>query len=187
MPGGWRSTEISWQFNGSSTGAAEILPPYYIRGELTMTKMQASMKESSMKRQSYALSRIAYKVGSFFKGCHQCGDFEWVSLGSREVKRYSSGYNVHRAYAPSTVHWTYWCSECGARDLKAWENASDIGEFAIRGTRDAVARSKGKEIRRKERLKFDAKAEVKDPVKDSEIEALEKEVERLEELLKGVK
>jgi|ERR1700722_9298393 len=150
-----------------------------------MTKMQASMKESSMKRQSYSLSRIAYKVGSFFKGCHQCGDFEWVELGAREVKRYSSGYNVYRAYAPETVHWTYYCMDCSAKDLKAWEDAKDIGTFAIRGTRDAVARSKG--ILRKERLKFDAKAEVKDPVKDSEIEALEKEVERLEELLKGVK
>jgi hypothetical protein len=71
--------------------------------------------------------------------------------------------------------------------LKCWEKANDLGTFAIRGTRDAVARSK--EILRKERLKFDAKAEVevREPVKDAEIVALEAEVRRLEALLNSVK
>ena len=138
-----------------------------------------------MRRQSYALSRIAYKVGSFMKGCHFCGDFFWKEKGDREVKQYTGGFNVYRAYAPCTTGWTYLCMDCSAKDLKAWEDAKDIGEFAIRGTRDAVKNSK--KFLRKEKLKFDAKAEVKDPVKDSEIEALEKEVKRLEELLKGVR
>ena len=132
------------------------------------------------------LHRVAYKVGSYFKGCGQCGDTEMVPWGSRMVKRYLNGYDVYRSYAPSVTGWTYWCMTCGARDLGAWGNAKDIGEFAIRGTREAIAKAKEYRLRQ-QKLKMGALAKVDVPVpaKDGEVEALEKELARLKELLKS--
>ena len=159
-----------------------------------MKKLQAAMKESSLRRQSFKLTQVAYKVGSYFKGCHQCGEFHLEEVGNRLVKRYDSGYNVYRSYSPNLTHWTYWCYECGARDTGAWENATDIGDDAIRGTRSAIAEQKYRLLRKRLALgkaavaaNKAAVAAVKDPLRTEEIQKLREELARLELLLKGVK
>jgi len=105
-----------------------------------MNRLQAAMKESAPRRQAYKLAQVGYKIGSYFKGCANCGETEMVETASgREKKVYRSGYFVYRSYVPSRVGWTYWCYTCGAKDLCAWEDAEDIGEEAVRGCRDVVA------------------------------------------------
>lgn len=91
------------------------------------------------RRQSLAWKKIAYKVGSPMKGCHNCGDWEMREYGARHKKFYTSGYDVWRSYSPSQTVWTYYCYTCSAKDHKAWENAADIGKDAIRGTAEAKA------------------------------------------------
>jgi len=105
-----------------------------------MNRLQAAMKESAPRRQAYKLAQVGYKIGSYFKGCHNCGETDMVETASgKEKKVYRSGYFVYRAYVPSRVGWSYWCYVCGAKDDLAWEDAADIGEEAVRGTRDAIA------------------------------------------------
>jgi hypothetical protein len=72
-----------------------------------------------------------YRVGSCFKGCHNCGDV--VLSEDSDAKRYTSGFQVFRSYDPKALGWTYWCYECGAKDQACWENANDIGEPPYRG------------------------------------------------------
>jgi len=146
-----------------------------------MTKLQAAMKESSSRRQSLMLSRIAFKVGSYFKACENCGEIELVEVGARFVKRYKSGYDVHRAYSPKQVGWTYYCMTCSAKDGRCWPGALDIGLDAIVGSRDSVRQRKM--VLRKEAVKMETKAHV--PSRAAEIARLEAELARLMEMLKG--
>lgn len=147
-----------------------------------MTRLQASVKESSMRRQSVALAKIAYKVGSYFKACENCSQKEEIELDSgRIVTRYLSGYAVYRAYNPKAVGFTYWCYECGAKDGKCWDGATDIGENAIVGARDAVARRK--RVLRKELVKFNKVARA--PSFDDEVARLETELARLVAMVRG--
>ena len=147
-----------------------------------MTKLQASMKESSMRRQSVALSRVAYKIGSYFKACENCSQKEEIELDSgKVVVRYLSGYQVFRAYSPKSAGFSYWCYECGAKDLKCWDGALDIGMDAIVGSRDSVA--KRKMVLRKEAVRMETKARV--PSRAEEIARLEGELAKLMGMLKN--
>lgn len=107
-----------------------------------MKKLQAAMRDNSAK--AWREKKEMYKVGSFIKGCNNCGEWYMHEMpNGRTVKRYTSGFNVFRLYYPSRhKDLTYYCYDCAARNEKAWENASDIGLDAIVGARDAVAASK---------------------------------------------
>lgn len=149
-----------------------------------MKRLQAAMRDASAKRARE--NRHCYRVGSVFKGCHNCGDYTFENVGGREVKRYTSGFNVFRSYAPCNTKWTYACAECGAKDLRAWEDANDIGTFAIRGTRDAVREQKYR--LRKEALKLGKPIKPpvqKEPSRSDQIATLQAELARLEEMIKG--
>ena len=145
-----------------------------------MKKLQAALRDRSAK--AWVEAKRAYKVGSYFKGCRHCGDTEVLELESgREVLRYLSGYQVYRSYSPSAVGWTYWCYECGAKDLACWEDAADIGRDAIVGSRDAVRASKAyfrKQLARNDAPQSEAAVRVGRKVED-EIRELAAEVERL--------
>lgn len=137
-----------------------------------MNHLQAAMKESAPRRQAYKLSKVGYKVGSYFKGCCNCGETDVVEIASgREKKVYLSGYFVYRAYVPARVGWTYWCYTCGAKDLRAWEGAEDIGEEAIRGVRSAIV-----EIKKGRRGEVDMSSRLREELREVQ--------ERLLELLK---
>lgn len=146
-----------------------------------MNKLQAAMKDKSAS--SWRERKVMYKVGSYFKGCSNCGETEEVEVGSsgRMVLRYLTGLQVFRSYQPSAVKWTYWCYECGAKDEKCWENAIDIGQDAIVGSRDSV-RARKAEMRR-DAVKNDVVPKA--PSRASEIARLEAELARLMEMLKG--
>ena len=138
------------------------------------------MKESSMRRQSVALAKIAYKVGSYFKACENCSQKEEVETASgRTVTRYLSGYDVYRAYSPKTAGFSYWCYSCGAKDEKCWPGALDIGMDAIVGSRDSVRQRKM--VLRKESVKMTTKA----PSRAEDIARLEGELARLMGMLKN--
>ena len=142
-----------------------------------MKKLQAAMRDKAAKR--WNESKLYYKVGSVFKGCANCGDYEEDETESgRTERRYTSGYQVFRSYSPKWMGWTYWCYECGAKDEKCWENAIDIGMDAIVGVRSSI-----KEIKttlRKEAVKMETRA----PSRASEIARLESELARLMEMVK---
>ncbi len=98
-----------------------------------MKKSRADSRDfNANRRQGIALSKIGYRCGSSYKGCHNCGDWEMRWVGKRRRKWYTSGKDVWRSYSPASMpedwRWTYWCYTCGARDEECWENASDIGE-----------------------------------------------------------
>jgi len=126
---------------------------------------------------------VMYKVGSYFKGCGNCGETEEVEVGNsgRMVLRYLSGLQVFRAYQPNASGFTYWCWDCGAKDLKCWPGALDIGADAIVGSRDSVA--KRKMVLRKEAVKMQTKAVA--PSRADQIAKLEVELARLMGMLKG--
>jgi len=138
-----------------------------------MNKLQASLRDRAARNSKWG--RQCYRIGSFFKGCAKCGEWHWHELANgRKVKRYTSGYDVFRAYCPNDVGWTYYCWNCGAKDSTAWENAQDLGMDAIRGSRDAIAN--GRAQRRRDN--------VQNP-HDAKDQALEAEIKRLKvELLK---
>jgi hypothetical protein len=136
-----------------------------------MKKLQAAIKDSNW-RKNYKLNKVAYKVGSFFKACHHCGDYELDDAGR---KRYSSGYEVYRSYAPKDVGFTYWCYLCGAKDQAAWENASDIGQDARRGSRQAILDHKREDRKRLATIKETPKRETI----ESQIDRLEIQLRQL--------
>ena len=148
-----------------------------------MNKLQAAMKDKSAS--SWRERKVMYKVGSYFKGCSNCGETEEVEVGSsgRMVLRYLTGLQVFRSYSPKWMGWTYWCYECGAKDEKCWENAIDIGQDAIVGSRDSVRARKAK--MRRDAVKNDVVPKA--PSRASEIARLEVELARLMEMLKGGK
>lgn len=105
-----------------------------------MKKSLANSRDfNAGRRQSISWKKIAYKIGSALKGCHSCGEWEMRQYGRRSLKYYFSGHDVWRSYCPSQTGWTYYCYTCSAKDHKAWENAKDVGEEALRGSREALA------------------------------------------------
>lgn len=149
-----------------------------------MKRLQAAMRDRAAR--SWKQNRVMYRVGSYFKGCHNCGETIMVPWGNREVKRYLSGYHVFRAYCPKGTGWTYWCWTCGSKDLACWEGAEDIGEDAIRGARGAVAKHKalmrGK-VSAEDRARIDeALAKVR---KKKAVAELQAELDRLIEMVKN--
>ena len=143
-----------------------------------MNKLQAATRDRSAA--AWRERKVMYKVGSYFKGCDNCGETEEVEVGSsgRMALRYLSGLQVFRAYQPGASGFTYWCWDCGAKDLKCWPGALDIGLDAIVGSRDSVA--KRKMVLRKEAVKMTTKA----PSRAEEIARLEGELARLMEMVK---
>jgi len=144
-----------------------------------MNKLQAATHDQSAKR--WRESKVMYKVGSFFKGCSNCGETEEVEVGNsgRVVLRFLSGTQVFRAYQPSWTKWTYWCWECGAKDLQCWSGATDIGMDAIVGVRSSVREIKA--TLRKGAVKMETKA----PSRASEIVRLEAALAELMSKLRG--
>ncbi len=138
-----------------------------------MKKLQAAMRDRAAKRipESY----LYYKVGSCFKGCHHCGEFECEDGSSR--KRYTSGFNVFRSYYPCRTKWTYWCWDCSATDEAAWEGAADIGRDAIRGSKEAIKNAKKRLRRENEGERPEA------PTRGNEIEALKSQIAAVELML----
>jgi hypothetical protein len=144
-----------------------------------MTNLQASTKDRSAA--TWAERKVMYKVGSYFKGCAHCGDTEEVETKSGGVAlRFLTGHSVFRSYQPSAVKWTYWCWDCGAKDLQCWSDALDIGLDAIVGSRDSVKRRKM--TLRKEAVKFTTKVET--PSRVDEIVKLEAQIAELMAKLK---
>lgn len=147
-----------------------------------MKKLQAAMRDRMAR--SWAERKVMYKVGSVFKGCANCGDYEEEETESgRTKRRYTSGLMVFRSYVPCRVGWTYWCYECGAKDEKCWENAIDIGQDAIVGCREAV-RSRKAEMRR-DSVKNAITQRA--PSRAEEIARLEAELAKLMAMLGGAK
>lgn len=146
-----------------------------------MTKLQAAMRDHAAK--SWRERKLYYKVGSYFKGCHHCGEKIEIESDSGNVQiRYLSGFDVFRAYDPKGMGWTYYCWTCGAKDEVCWMDATDIGLPAIRGSRNAISRAKA-------RLRKDAVANVEPrrevSSRSAEIAKLQAELEELKALLKG--
>ena len=148
-----------------------------------MNKLQASMRDRSAKTWKERTTR--YKVGSPMKGSANCGDIEEDPDTGRV--RYTSGFQVYRAYKPWNTHWTWLCVECGAKDLRCWSPdelglvEAQLGKEPIVGCRDAV-RARKYELR-KDAVKMNTKVEV-EPSRAARIAELEK---RLAELMAKVK
>jgi len=79
------------------------------------------------------LKQIAYRCGSYMKGCRNCGETKRIRTEKRKWKTvYKSGYAVFRSYAPSQTGWTFWCYECGAKDAQCWANCQgELGYAAL--------------------------------------------------------
>ena len=151
-----------------------------------MNKLQAATHDRSAA--TWRERKVMYKVGSYFKGCSNCGETEEVEVGNlgRTVLRYLSGLQVFRAYQPSASGFTYWCWDCGAKDLKCWDGALDIGMDAIVGSRDSVRARKM--VLRKEAVRMGTKIkddQVKAPSRAEDIARLEGELARLMGMLKN--
>jgi hypothetical protein len=142
-----------------------------------MKKLEAAIKDRAAKR--WRERQTYYRVGSFMKGCANCGDTTIVELSSGgHVVRFTSGFQVFRAYDPAWVGWTWWCYECGAKDLACWAPddlgmvEAQLGKPPIQGS--FKAKSSARYALRKE-LMANVKAETpKVPTRSSEIEKLEK-------------
>lgn len=148
-----------------------------------MKRLQAALRDRAA--QSWKGNRVHYKVGSYFKGCENCGEKIFLETASgKEVVRFKSGYQVFRAYKPSWVGYTYWCYECGAKDLQCWGGALDIGKEPIVGARDAVAKIKSDIRKDRERNSKPETAQTHvQRAKQSKIENLEQKLEMLSKLL----
>jgi hypothetical protein len=155
-----------------------------------MKRLQAAMRDRAAG--AARANRHYYRVGSFMKGCANCGDTEWVETKSGgEVLRYLSGFQVFRSYDPKWVGWTWWCYECGAKDLQCWTPdevgmvEAELGKPPVQGSREAKALAKYR--LRKELV---AIAKIDAPVVPTcaeEIAALEKKIDDLVMQIKGGK
>jgi RNA polymerase sigma factor (sigma-70 family) len=79
------------------------------------------------------LKQIAYRCGSYRKGCRNCGETKHICTksGRRRIV-YTSGYAVFRAYVPGQTGWTFWCYECGAMDSRCWAKCkAELGRPAV--------------------------------------------------------
>jgi hypothetical protein len=150
-----------------------------------MKKLEASMRDQAAK--SWKQNRVMYKIGSYFKNCENCSTIELVEVGDNLVKRYRDGGPVYRSYCPRVTGWTYYCHRCSAKDGKCWDGATDIGQDAIRGTREAVRKTKY--FLRKEALRIGKAAvtQVVVPSRAAQIAELERKIRELEEQVKGGK
>ena len=151
---------------------------------MALKRWQADMKDSNHSRR-WRESKIYYKIGSYFKGCQNCGEKEIIKLGERSVVRYLSGYQVMRSYKPWVVGWTYWCYECGAKDAKCWK-AEDYGLEPTRSIGEEmaehIASNKTNALREfHEKLKEDAayKAKVEARKNDASYAATEAFVQKV--------
>ena len=143
-----------------------------------MNKLEASTRDRSAA--TWRERKVMYKVGSYFKGCSNCGETEEVEVGNsgRTVLRYLSGLQVFRAYQPKASGFTYYCWECSAKDLQCWSGAIDIGMDAVVGARGSIMEIKM--TLRKEAVKMETRA----PSRASEIARLEAELAELMNRLK---
>lgn len=153
-----------------------------------MTKLQAALKDKSAK--NWRSRKVYYKVGSYFKGCRNCGEVELVETKSgNSVERYVSGHDVFRSYDPKFVGWTWWCYTCGAKDLKCWAPDSagmveaELGKPPMMGSREVKYQAK-KAMRRE---LCEAAPRQEKVSNDPEILRIQAEIERLKQLIeKGV-
>ena len=146
-----------------------------------MNKLQAATKDAAAR--TWREKKLYYRVGSYFKGCNNCGEkIEVESDSGKTQVRYLSGYDVFRAYDPHAMGFTYYCWTCSAKDEKCWQDATDIGLPAIRGSRQAMARAKA--AFRKSLAKEDRPVPVV-PTRHAEIAALGQELAALMAMLKG--
>ena len=152
-----------------------------------MNALQAAMKDKSAK--TWRERTVMYKVGSPMKGCKHCGDV--VVDEETGKRRYTSGFQVFRAYKPWITHWTWMCAECGAKDLACWETdalglvEAELGKEPIVGCRDAV-KARKYDLRRNA-TKLQEKPEPREPAKVARIKQLEDELARLMAAVKGAK
>lgn len=154
-----------------------------------MKLLQAAICDRAAR--SWREHKVYYRVGSVFKGCANCGDTEEEKQGSgRIVVRYTSGFQVFRSYDPAWVGWTWWCYECGAKDLRAWAPdqlglvEAQLGKPPVQGAREVIAAHKY--VLRKKLMKFNPRTAVpRASSRVSEIARLEAEVARLMTVLKG--
>jgi hypothetical protein len=146
-----------------------------------MNKLQASMKDASAKRAR--AGRNMYRVGGYMKGCAHCGDTKEVEgPGGRPKIVFTSGFQVFRSYDPQWVGWTWWCYECGAKDLKCWSPdeagivEAMLGKPPIQGTTEAKVTAKELMIKS---LPRHMKTNYQVPTRNLEIARLEAEVAKL--------
>ncbi len=144
------------------------------------------MKDKSAK--NWRLRKIYYRVGSYFKGCRNCGQTVEIEMSpGKYVKRYLSGYDVYRSYDPKFVGWTWWCYTCGAKDLKCWEPDTsgmvehELGNPPVQGCRD-VKYAKKQNTRKMLAGSTSSKGPEKLPA-DPEIQKIKDEIARLKELV----
>lgn len=148
---------------------------------MALSKLQASLRDRAAS--TWKERKLYYKVGSYFKGCNNCGHkIEVESESGRIQVRYTSGFDIFRSYDPKALGWTYYCWTCSAKDEKCWQDATDIGLPAIRGSRQAMARAKA--AFRKSLAKEDRPVPVV-PTRHAEIAALGQELAALMAMLKG--
>jgi len=145
-----------------------------------MNKLQVSMKGASAKK--WSENRHYFRVGSYMKGCAHCGDTKEVETPSGGVRIvYTSGFQVFRTYDPQWMGCTWFCWECGAKDLQCWSPdqagmiAAELSKPPVQGSREAKASAKY--ALRKSLPKMDVKAKV--PTRNMEIARLENELARL--------
>lgn len=94
-----------------------------------MTKLQASMKDANYKKSAKERMNMK-KVGSTFRGCLRCGQWEMRErhvrsecgshIETKEYKHWYIGTNVYEAYSPVVMGWSFWCWDCGAKDDLCW-------------------------------------------------------------------
>jgi len=80
-----------------------------------MNRLQASMRDRASNNARE--KRYFYKVGGPFKACRNCGT---TTVDESGRVRYTSGFQVFRAYDPSWLGYTWHCYTCGAMDLACW-------------------------------------------------------------------
>ena len=148
-----------------------------------MRKLEAATRDASAK--TWRERKVMYRIGSYFKGCDNCGQKIIVELPSgREVVRFLSGYDVFRAYQPAASHFTYYCFTCSAKDEKCWPDAKDLGRDAICGSRDAVRAAKAAFRKQHKENSKPAKEEAVDVARDARIAELEERIAALTALAK---
>jgi hypothetical protein len=152
-----------------------------------MTKLQAAMRDKSAK--TWRERKVMYKVGSPMKGCNFCGDTEEDEDTGRV--RYTSGFQVFRAYKPWETKWTWKCWECGSVDLACWANdalglvAAQLGKEPLLGAREVVAERKYQLRREAMGLQKPKPSELVPTAREQKIRELEAEIERLMVVMKG--
>jgi hypothetical protein len=94
-----------------------------------MTQLEAAMKDAAWRRNAKE-KRNMRKIGSCFKGCNRCGEWEMRErhvrsecgsyIETKEYKHWYTGTQVYESYTPQATGWTFWCWDCGAKDDVCW-------------------------------------------------------------------